>query len=476
MPKEINQNQSKPVSQHLQISKTLQTRHKLALSFSILLVVVSSAFWLLFQNELNRSLSEHSDLLGASLAQQTAASVMELVLVNDPLGLNVALSQLIRDNNIVYATVFDVDGKQLASAGQASFGVSSTSNANLSAALQPGLYAADIIVQDAIAGSIQLELDSSAISSFQSRMRNLFLLVLVISLILVVTTAFALSGSITYPLKALLESITDKTGFPDQPESADHNNETAQLQIAVDSLLARFEEMEEQLLETGVWQNSEQEDNSEPNRLAASILIIKVVNINTAIEMLHPPTLANLLREYIFYLNQAAHLYGGKFQRLGGDSVLLCFDSLRCDDKHSINALHCAGLFQSIMNTINNRHRKNGEQVLEFRMAIHSGDVFYAPRLLNAEHNTDSVLGKTVDIAFFLCKQSKPNEVLISDSAWSQARTFEEFTTAGQHEVSMPADNVSFMAYILSDNFAGDIKLISKQCEHILVAGTHLEQ
>jgi class 3 adenylate cyclase/uncharacterized membrane protein affecting hemolysin expression len=476
LPKEKNPNQSKPVNQYLQISKTLQTRHKLALSFSLLLLVVSSAFWLLFQNELNRSLSEHSDLLGASLAEQTAASVMELVLVNDPLGLNVALSQLVRDNNIVYASVFDVDGKQLASAGQTSLGVRSTGNANLSATLQPGLYVADIIVQDAIAGSIQLELDSSAISSFQSRMRNLFLLVLVISLILVVTTAFALSGDITSPLRALLESITDKTGFLDQPASTNDNNETAQLQMAVDNLLARFEEMEGQLLETGIWQSSGQEDNSEPSRLAASILIIKVVNINTAIEMLHPPTLAKLLREYIFYLNQAAHLYGGKLQRLSGDSLLLCFDSLNCDDKHSINALHCAGLFQSIMNRINNSHRKNGEQVLEFRMAIHSGDVFYAPGLLNAEQDTDSVLGKTVDIAFFLCKQSKPNEVLISDSAWSQARTFEEFSTAGQHEVSMPADNVSFMAYILSDNFAGDIELIGKQCEHILGAGTHSGQ
>jgi len=65
---------------------------------------------------------------------------------------------------------------------------------------------------------------------------------------------------------------------------------------------------------------------------------------------------------------------------------------------------------------------------------------------------------------------------LISDSAWSQARTFEEFSTAGQHEVNIPADNVSFMAYILSDNFAGDIELIGKQCEHILGAGTHSGQ
>ena len=134
----------------------LQTSHKLALSFAILFIVVTSAFWLLFQNELNRSLREYSDILGTSLAEQTATSVRELVLVNDPLGLNVVLTQLVRDSNIVYAVVYDVDGRQLASAGQASI---NTANATIIPA-QQGFYSADITVQDAIAGSIQLELDS----------------------------------------------------------------------------------------------------------------------------------------------------------------------------------------------------------------------------------------------------------------------------------------------------------------------------
>jgi uncharacterized membrane protein affecting hemolysin expression/class 3 adenylate cyclase len=440
----------------------LQTSHKLALSFAILFIVVTSAFWLLFQNELNRSLREYSDILGASLAEQTATSVRELVLVNDPLGLNVVLTQLVRDSNIVYAVVYDVDGRQLASAGQASI---NTANATIIPA-QQGFYSADITVQDAIAGSIQLELDSMAVAGFQSRMRNLFLLVLTISLILVVSTAFALAGAITNPILATINTIIRKTGDDEFNES--EPSETQRLQFAVENLLAKFQDMEEKLLETGVWEKADEESDSVPVKVNATMLVINVVNINTAIELLHPPTLANLLREYIFYLKQAASLFGGSFQRQSGDSILISFDSIDCKDRHSINALQCAGLFQLIMNRINLRHKEKGEQILEFRMAIHSGDIFLAPGLFSDNVKECGMLGKTIDIAYFLCTQSAPNQLIISDSACSQAMQFEQFETAGQNEISMPADNVSFMAYILSNNFAGEKELIRKKCDHIL--------
>jgi len=438
----------------------LQTRHKLALSFSLLFFIITSAFWLLFQNELNRSLKEYSDVLGASLAQQTAVSVRELVLVNDPLALNVALGQLVRNNNIVYASVYDVDGNALSSSGQEPSGVDNSV-----------IYSANIQVQEAIAGSVQLALDTQTVTAYQTQMRNLFLVTLAVSLALVVFLAFILSGHITSPILRLRNKLDEKS---DENSTEDNQgaSEAQQLEQAVETMLAQIEDMEGQLLETGVWQSAVLADDEEPTRLNASILIVKVVNINTAIELLHPATLANLLREYIFYLNQAAHLYGGNLQRPGGESVMVCFPSSICGDQHSINSLYCAGLFQALMTKINAQHRSKGEQVLEFRMSIHCGDIFQAPQLSSA--SVSGVLGKTIDIAYFLSKQGKPNELVISESACSQAREFEPIETAGQHEISMPADNVSFMAYILGHGFAAKMGKVRKQCSHILGETPHL--
>ena len=434
----------------------LQIRHKIALSFALLLLAVTVAFWLLFQNELNRSLQEYRDILGASLAQQTAASVRELVLVNDLLGLNVVLTQLVRNENILYASVHDVDENQLSSVGERS-----------NMADSRDIYSADITVQEAVAGSVSIQLSTEAVAGYQARMRNLFLLVVAVSLVLAVTTAFALAGQITAPLRKLAGTIANSCGDDEEPD--DSLNETTRLQLVTENLLARYQEMESRLLETSVWESSRQGDNGEPARLSASILVIKVVNIHTAIELLHPVTLAGLLQEYLFYLKQAARLYGGEFQRVNGESIVVCFDEDNCDDNHAINALYCAGLFQSLMARINNRHRKKGEQILEFRMAIHSGDIFKAGGIDNtADNDRDTILGKTLDITYFLSKQGAPGELVISEATSSQASEFEDFDTDRQKEVSMPADNVSFMAYILSYGFAEDMGMIRKQRRHIL--------
>ncbi len=106
-------------------------------------------------------------------------------------------------------------------------------------------------------------------------------------------------------------------------------DETRQLSIAADSLLDEFDQIKEQLQETGVWHQTDENNTTGEARAkqAAAILIIKVVNINTAIELLHPTTLSNLLREYIFYLTQSVRLYGGEVQRINGDST---FDLLQC--------------------------------------------------------------------------------------------------------------------------------------------------
>lgn len=446
-------------------SINLQTRHKLALSFCLLLILVTSAFWLLSQNELKRSLVEYSDALGTTLAEQTATSIRELVLVNDVLALNVALTQIVRDDSILHASIYDVDGNTLSSAGQ---------DPTRSAAGMT--YSANITVQDTIAGSVQLTLDTSAIARYQARLRNLFLGILVLAIVLTVATAFALSGALSTPLLRMinrLEEYTDASDTTDEPALLD---EAARLEQAIEKVMLEFEKMQGQLLKTGVWEKPDSLQDDEPARVAASILIIKVVNINTAIELLHPATLTNLLREYIFYLNQAIRLYGGEIYRLNGDSVMVCFNSNTCEDQHSINALYCAGLFNTLMGKINARHKEKDGQILEFRMAIHSGDVFLAPGLNNttADETTtggsSSILGKTTDIAYFLSKQSAPNKLIISEFACSQAQESEHFEISGQHEISMPADNVSFMAYILDNDFAANMDNIQAQCAHILGA------
>src|SRR6186713_499217 len=88
-------------------------KYKIALSFSLLLVLILAAFWLSLKLQLEQTLSRQTDTLGQILAKQTANSITELVLANDLLGLNVVLNQLAGEQGVASITIKDVDGKIL---------------------------------------------------------------------------------------------------------------------------------------------------------------------------------------------------------------------------------------------------------------------------------------------------------------------------------------------------------------------------
>jgi len=454
LPEQLTDN-IKQLPRESSVFNKIPVRQKLAFCFSLILIFTSLAFWLIFQSELKRSLSEHMEILGASLSNQAAFSVREFVLVNDLLALNVALAQMAQDDNILYVAIHDVDDSLIANAGSRPKGTSLSNNT----------YTANITVQDTIAGSVRLTLNSSVVADYQAQLRTLFFLILAVALGISVATAFVLGSTFTRPILELTGRLSSRA---ERDTGIIEGDETRQLSIAADSLLDEFDQIKEKLQETGVWHQADESNTAwEASRQAAAILIIKVVNINTAIELLHPTTLSNLLREYIFYLTQSVRLYGGEVQRINGDSTLISFSAERCKDRHSINALLCAGLFQALMARINSSHREKGKQILEYRLALHSGDVFLSP-VTSSSESADAVLGKTIDIASFLSKQAEPNQLIISEFAFSQAKAFDHFETAGQRKISMPADNVSFMAYIVDSCFISKMDTVRKQCAHIL--------
>ncbi|MEK9648070.1 MAG: hypothetical protein VW337_02990, partial [Gammaproteobacteria bacterium] len=148
MPEQLTDN-IKQLPRGSSVFNKIPVRHKLAFCFSLILIFTSLAFWLIFQSELKRSLSEHMDILGASLSNQAAFSVREFVLVNDLLALNVALAQMAQDDNILYVAIHDVDDSLIANAGSRPKGASLSNNT----------YTANITVQNTIAGSVRLTLD-----------------------------------------------------------------------------------------------------------------------------------------------------------------------------------------------------------------------------------------------------------------------------------------------------------------------------
>ena len=438
-------------------------KYKIALSFSLLLVLILAAFWLSLKLQLEQTLSRQTDTLGQILAKQTADSITELVLANDLLGLNVVLNQLAGEQGVASITIKDVDGKVLVT----------TSGAEGENEGIP--YVAPITLQDAVAGTVSLYLDESLQSNPVAQPRGLFYLILGAGIVLVIVTASALSSHLTQPLQELLEQTDIGDTGEELPEIVvTRQDEVGQVQQRFLELMTRQRELEDHIEVTGLPDPTlEEQSGSKPERRMATLLVVQVVNSNTALELLHPATFSTLLQQYQYYLRQAARLYRGVVNRINGDTMLVSFDIRQCQEEHAFNAICCAQLFLSLMEKVAANHHARNAQALEFSAAIHSGAVYFSPiwvkqRLEGDKARPESVIGKPVEIAGELLVHSQPGSILVSELSYDLAEGNTRFVTDDAEQISLGADNLTLITYSLLPTTGTHSELLERQCQHLL--------
>lgn len=439
-------------------------KHKIALSFSLLLTLVLAAFWLSLKLQLEQTLAQQTDTLGRILAKQTADSVTELVLANDLLGLNVVLNQLAQEPGVASVTIADVDGLVLAS---------TTTQRPINQADETQ-YVAPVTLQGAVAGNVFLALDEDLLSNPVARPDTLFWLIIAAGLVLATATAWALAAHFTTPLLELLADSDNDDPENPQPVVVDRNDEIGLLQQRFADLLYRQRELEDLIEETGMPEiDPDTTANLKAERRMATLLVVQVAHSNTAIELLHPATLSTLLQQYQFYLRQAARLYRGVVTRINGDTVLVSFDVRHCQDEHAFAALCCAQLFLRLMHKVGFAQRARHAQALEFHLAIHSGDVYYSPiwtkaRATEEKTRPESVIGKPVELVNELVEHCETAEILVSELSYDLADGDERFHADFSRQIALGEDNLMLMTYSLSPETGTHSELLDRQCQHLL--------
>ena len=438
-------------------------KYKIALSFSLLLMLILAAFWLSLKLQLEQSLSRQTDTLGQILAKQTADSITELVLANDLLGLNVVINQLAGEQGVANITIKNVDGQILVA----------TTGAQVDNAGTP--YIAPITLQDAVAGTVSLYLDASLRNNPVAQPHGLFYIIIVAGIILVAVTAWALASHFTQPLQDLLEQTDITDTDEDWPEIVvTRQDEIGQVQQRFLELMTRQRELEDHIEVTGLPDPAlEEQTGAKPERRMATLLTVQVVNSNTALELLHPATLSTLLQQYQYYLRQAARLYRGVVNRSNGDTMLVSFDIRQCQEEHAFNAICCAQLFLSLMQKVAASHHARNAQALEFSVAIHSGAVYFSPIWSKQRSETDktrpeSVIGKPVELAGELLAHSQPDTILVSELSYDLAEGTTRFATDEVQQIEVGADKLTFLTYSLSAATGNHSELLERQCQHLL--------
>jgi uncharacterized membrane protein affecting hemolysin expression/class 3 adenylate cyclase len=441
-------------------------RHKLAIAFGLLFIVLITALWLVLKLQLDQAMERQSGTLGRILARQAADSVTELVLANDRLGLNVVLGQLAREPGVASVSVRDVDGTVLASVG----------TAELAARGNLLRYQAPVTLQDAVAGVLSLELDPRAISNPLLQPHVVFYSGIVLALLLVAILAWYMAAHILQPIEGLLEPVDDDEEAVEPLPLAD----TALLELRERFLTqsSRLAELEELVASTALPDPAEvQESAHRAERRMASFLVVEAINVLTAVELLHPANLSTLLQEYQFFLRQAARLYRGVVLRVEGHRMLVGFDSRRCHDEHAFNAVCCGQLFLSLMDGAAKAHRERQGQFLEFHALVHSGDAFFSPVWKKRQDaqpaREESAIGRTVDLCYELLGQAPASTLLVSGLALDLAGGNRKFPEVSCQELPAQGDMPALPACTLTAEDGVHAELLKRQTEHLLGKRKH---
>ncbi|MEI7950870.1 MAG: adenylate/guanylate cyclase domain-containing protein [Gammaproteobacteria bacterium] len=441
----------------------MSIKQKFTLSFSILIILSVSGFAFLAQQLFQRTLETQASNFAKIIAKQTADSVTELVLANDLLGLNVVLGQLTQEPGFVSATITDVDRHILAS----------TMPPGSSIPTSGRIYSAPITVQDSVAGQVIFVFDDRQMEEPRTRLLYLFASTLAAALLITGVLAWRLCEQITAPILLLLDQAEDfEVGDENATITVDRDDEVGLLQQRVAEIIQHQHHLQEQLAVTGMPDNEPSDVQLQrPERRMASLLVIEMVNSTSAVELLHPATLSTLLQQYQFYLRQASRLYRGVVTQLSGDRAMVAFDVRQCQDEHAFNAICCGQLFLHLMQRLAVMQSGRNAQQLEFRLAVHSGDVFFSPLWKSPKQDKDSsrretVIGHTVSLVQELLAHASTDQILVSELSFDLANGNLRFPVSPG--AGIQTDKRTILTYNIPADCGMHKELLEKQCQHLL--------
>jgi class 3 adenylate cyclase len=137
----------------------------------------------------------------------------------------------------------------------------------------------------------------------------------------------------------------------------------------------------------------------EENSTLAAIVFTDVVN-STAHMVANQQQMLELLKRDFELIREICQRYGGRVLKSTGDGWLIYFDS-------AVKAVACS---QQIQKTLrNNAASLPPDLVLEHRIGVHLGDVFFSG---------DDVFGAGVNLAARLQSQANPGGICISDTVY----------------------------------------------------------
>lgn len=435
----------------------LPIAYKLAMTVCLVLLLGVGLLMLIVLRYQDQLLHEQIDTYGGIIASQFAASTTEPLFTDDLMAMQVLAVNLVHDDRVSGAAIVNEQGHTVAQAGRVPalgsslFAAGEQSGAQISLQDSGITYTSEVIFQDVRAGWVLVNFTPIEVSRNFERMVKAIITVTVLMLVLVMGFAYWMSRRMARPIEMLV-SATEDIGAGNYHVNLPvrSRDEIGRMFEAINAMGAELDEKHRlrgvlsrvvatDVAETLMDPNTVGELSS--TRVEASVLFVDIVGFTSLAEREPPEQVVKLLNEYFTYFTLCSQLFFGTVDKFIGDCAMVIFGAPKGNEDHRFNAVACAVVIQRLLAFLNEQRRSRGEQVIEVRVGINSGEMM-AGTIGTAQRMEYTVVGDTVNLASRLTDLAAPGEVLAGyctlDYPDMERRVFSEFhsrvAVKGKHE------------------------------------------
>lgn len=399
---------------------------KLGLSISLMLLLGMAVLGSLIMNSQLARMQSQADAFGFTLAQQLADATREPLLAEDHFSINIVLGNLMQNDSLYGAALFDRNNNLLEQVGSLPVDIFPSANGsnmlrwkNDSELLTT--YFSPVRINELTAGHAAISLSRAPIDAARKEARQTIVTVTLIMSLIAIVVAFLVSRRLSRPIHELLEAANALRGGNLEFRLAERrNDEIGQLVEAYHNMASglleknQVEKVLSRFVSPSVAKNMMadlQQVSLGGREVEATVVFADIVGFTQLSENIAPDAVAELLNAYFNAISMAATFYRGTIDKYMGDCAMIIFGVPEDDSEHSYHGLCCAIMIQRLVERLNTLRRQRGLTTVSFRIGINSGSML-AGNLGSHDRMQYTVIGDSVNLASRLSNMAGAGEVV----------------------------------------------------------------
>jgi len=421
------------------ISVSLRWKLSLLITSLVGLAVVLVGLFLLRQQQ--QSLTAEMTKRGLTIAKSLAASAKAPLITNDELTLLVLVTDAMRDPDVAYVIVADVDGKVLAQSDASPIEGPISRPADLLAPKDDVLiqtyrtagrriidFAVPLVYSRVPVGGLYLGFSQRAIDVALTRARNEAAVITFVMVVLGIGGGVGLAALLSGRINRLVQGTRAiAEGNFDVALAVTSRDEIGALTESFNQMARslREKEMIKRAFTRYVAREVVEEILKDPENLVltgerreVTVLFCDVRGFTPMSERLSPEEVVLLLNDFYTLMIETTFKHDGTLDKFLGDAVMAIFGAPIAHPDHSLRAVRTALAMQEGIIELNARRQTEGKEPITVGIGVSAGAAV-AGTVGTADRMEYTVIGDTVNLAARLESSAKPGQILISQPTYA---------------------------------------------------------